>query len=680
MSSTIATHDLSSFILNGRVRYPFEASAFVEAGVIHATDQESVLRSSAYIARSHRVRSWPGDPAPTKNYLGHKADLAYHTVLLPEGASERFTDAETLWNEIEATNVTRDRRSGKIRFKKRSRTAETLIADLPVCAAMTEAQQIELALSFARAQFVAHGAAVELAVHRYRDPIPRSKIERADKRGQATWTHSYMRRFNPPIYAIPSRDALPQTPPTTGPHALRFVENDAEFIVPYGPHAHILRTLQPIRGDKIGRKTELRQLDPPFASTRRKKFENGVRHWRGINTLGEEPVLFRAWRVHQERYYDDHGLAVSVMPPLDIMRRRTKRRTTIGSERAVDPRAFAEIVERCDGAVDLHSLSALAAAAGFAGDMRTVVERLANDSRVIVLGSGLFLSASAPGPAERAAKAVSKAAQLYLETHGRAARPAPWPAFEKAVATAEAGSEEPWPEDLLNACLRKSAQTEARVRASDAPREVRRHADLSLTLLEVVRRTRSTDNELQSTADHPPPAEINKPSPRAQSDAQGLAAGGTDFECAVAREMRRSQSGFDSSDVEPSPIKEPKRNEILVLINGREERRWIDDPIFRACSNMELAAMLQHARREAENDPFRGRTHDRAYRALRRYALMRGMDPENPSRVRIDRELYDTGLGNRFIDFVRMRMQGGLPSGHLTHDARGRGRARSIER
>lgn len=680
MSRTIAPQDLSSFRLDGLTRYPFEASAFIEAGVVHASDQESVLRSSAYIARSRRVRSWPDDPAPTKNYVGHKADLAHHAVLLPEGASERFLDPETLWNEIESTNVTRDRRTRRLRFKQRTRTAETLIADLPVCAAMSERRQIDLAVSFALERFVEHGAAVELAVHRYRDPLLRSKLEQIDERGEATWTHSYMRRFNPPIYDIPSREALPQTPPTTGPHALRFVEDGAEYIIPYGPHVHMLRSLQPIRGEKIGKKTELRLLDPPFASTRQERLENRGREWRGINTRGAEPELFTAWRRHQEAYFRDNALAISIMPPFGVPRGRTKSRRRLSGKCSREQDVLVSAIERSGGTLDLHSLAALAAAAGAAADMQAIIKQLESRRDVVILGSGLVLSARNPGAAEHASKTISKVAQHYLERHGRAEQPTPWSVFETAVANAEADSDDPWPDELLAASLTKSIQTEARVLASDVPPEVRRHAELSLALLKVVRSARAAGLDQLSTADRPqPPPMPKKATMQGQSNEQRATAGGTDIEKAVAREMQRSRSGFDRSDIEPPIHRAPKRGEILVRLNGRETRRRINDPIFTQCSNVELAAMLDNARDEARYDPFRGADHERAYRALSKVAAMRGMNPESPSTVKVDTDLYEPELGKRFIDFKSMKMKGGLPApppGRIDQ----RGRQRDLER
>lgn len=677
MSRAITTLDLSSFRLDGLVRYPFEASGFIEAGVVHATDQESVLRSSAYIARAIRVRTWPDDPAPTKNYVGHKADVAHHAVLLPEGATERLKDPETLWNAIEATNATRDRRTRKNRFKKRARTAETFIADLPVCSALSEAQQIDLAVTFFHERFVQAGLAVELAVHRYRDPIPVSKLKRATEDDSEGLAHAYMRRFTPPIFDIASRHSLPKRPPITGPHALRFIEDGETYLIPYGPHVHALRTLQPILGETIGRKRDFRHLDPPFKSTRRERIENGVWYWNGIDTRGQAPELVAAWRNHQLAYFQKHSLDIEILPPVRVFRRRTKSREALSQSSTWEPEILAGIIARCDGAIDLHSLAALAAAAGVNAEMPEIVARLAAHRDVVCLG-GVFLSAGTPGAPSIAARSCSQVVQRYLEAHGRDFRPTPWEAFERACE--EADADEPWPEGLLASCAAHAAAVERRALARASSSDVRSHIELSLRLIKSAQPQIERDEQAFPVAPKATSPKETARLMRAPTTTRGR--GSSELEDAVAREMRRSEREFDLSEDEPPPLERPKQNEVLVFLNGRLQRCRKADPIFRSCENSELAAMLQHAQREAETDPFRASEHERAYRALRKFAAMRGMNPDAPTQMKIDTALFDFNLGKRFIDHGVGGMRGmGKPfAGRSTAGPERREPTRQLER
>ena len=82
----------------------------------------------------------------------NKSGVVHSEILLPEGAPERFSDRETLWNEVEATEKRKD--------AQLSREVEFSIPR-----EMTQAQGVELARDFAQAEFVERGMIADLNVH-----------------------------------------------------------------------------------------------------------------------------------------------------------------------------------------------------------------------------------------------------------------------------------------------------------------------------------------------------------------------------------------------------------------------------------------------------------------------------------------------------------------------------------
>ncbi|MEA3390708.1 MAG: Ti-type conjugative transfer relaxase TraA [Pseudomonadota bacterium] len=82
----------------------------------------------------------------------NKSGVVHSEILLPEGAPERFSDRERLWNEVEATEKRKD--------AQLSREVEFSIPR-----EMTQAQGVELARDFAQAEFVERGMIADLNVH-----------------------------------------------------------------------------------------------------------------------------------------------------------------------------------------------------------------------------------------------------------------------------------------------------------------------------------------------------------------------------------------------------------------------------------------------------------------------------------------------------------------------------------
>src|SRR3546814_3285256 len=82
----------------------------------------------------------------------NKPGVVHAEILLPEGAPERLSDRERLWNEVEATEKRKD--------AQLSREVEFAIPR-----EMNQQQGIELARDFAQAEFVERGMIADLNVH-----------------------------------------------------------------------------------------------------------------------------------------------------------------------------------------------------------------------------------------------------------------------------------------------------------------------------------------------------------------------------------------------------------------------------------------------------------------------------------------------------------------------------------
>lgn len=87
----------------------------------------------------------------THNYE-RKQNVAFAQIMLPANAPERFTDRETLWNEVEKSET-----------RKNSRLAREIDIALPKSLPLKE--QIKLAQNFVREQFVDQGMIADLCLH-----------------------------------------------------------------------------------------------------------------------------------------------------------------------------------------------------------------------------------------------------------------------------------------------------------------------------------------------------------------------------------------------------------------------------------------------------------------------------------------------------------------------------------
>jgi Ti-type conjugative transfer relaxase TraA len=118
------------------------------AKVIGRSGGRSAIASAAYRA-GERLHD---DKLARDHDYTDKAGIVHRTVMLPEGAPERWADRGTLWNEVEAGEKRRD-----------AQLARDIEISLP--RELGKAEAIRLVEDFVREQFVAGGMVADLNVH-----------------------------------------------------------------------------------------------------------------------------------------------------------------------------------------------------------------------------------------------------------------------------------------------------------------------------------------------------------------------------------------------------------------------------------------------------------------------------------------------------------------------------------
>lgn len=126
------------------------AIEFARVRYIKRSDGGNVCRSSAYNDRSDLLCKRTGE----RFYFAHRDPVLYKTVLLPEGADEKFCDPELLWNEAQAMEKRKD-----------SQEARELLLALPTDVGLTLDDWKAMTEEFVNENFVSKGLAVQVDIH-----------------------------------------------------------------------------------------------------------------------------------------------------------------------------------------------------------------------------------------------------------------------------------------------------------------------------------------------------------------------------------------------------------------------------------------------------------------------------------------------------------------------------------
>ncbi|MBX9706068.1 MAG: MobA/MobL family protein, partial [Gammaproteobacteria bacterium] len=124
------------------------AIAFASVTIHSRSQGYSAVAASAY--RSGTVLR--DERTGETHHYGHRTDVAYSQIMLPEGADDKFLDREYLWNEVERAEKRQD-----------AQLAKDVILALPK--ELNLDQQITLARQFANYHFVSKGLVADVAIH-----------------------------------------------------------------------------------------------------------------------------------------------------------------------------------------------------------------------------------------------------------------------------------------------------------------------------------------------------------------------------------------------------------------------------------------------------------------------------------------------------------------------------------
>lgn len=139
------------------------AICFARQTVVHAEGGSSAVGLAAYVLRAAMTDEIAGRAYNFRRHGGDGHDLVHEEVFLPEGAPPVFADAAALWNGATAAELTVDRKTGEVRYKRGAQLAWHMILAVPKELAVE--QSVALVRRFIGARFGAAGVAVQWALH-----------------------------------------------------------------------------------------------------------------------------------------------------------------------------------------------------------------------------------------------------------------------------------------------------------------------------------------------------------------------------------------------------------------------------------------------------------------------------------------------------------------------------------
>ncbi len=160
------------------------AIAFAHVSIHTRAKGHSAIAGSAYRTGTKLFDARTGQTYDFSN----RHDVAYTTVLLPEGCDSSFEDREFLWNQAELAEKRRD-----------AQVCKDVVLALPK--ELDLVQQIELAKRFAQTHFVEKGLPADIAIHDHGDGNPHAHILISTRRLEKNGFSKYKARDLNPAFA-----------------------------------------------------------------------------------------------------------------------------------------------------------------------------------------------------------------------------------------------------------------------------------------------------------------------------------------------------------------------------------------------------------------------------------------------------------------------------------------------
>lgn len=137
---------------------------FARTHILTRSSGHTVVKAAAYRAGA---RLWDERAGFTADYTHRASEVRHSEVLLPDRADPALLDRERLWSAVEDREDQHSRRAS-------AQLAKDHIIALP--RELSPEQQTELAVAFAREEFVSRGLVVDLAVHDHSEGNPHAHL------------------------------------------------------------------------------------------------------------------------------------------------------------------------------------------------------------------------------------------------------------------------------------------------------------------------------------------------------------------------------------------------------------------------------------------------------------------------------------------------------------------------
>lgn len=160
------------------------AIAFAHVSIHTRAKGHSAIAASSYRSGSKLLDSRTG----LTHDFSNRHDVAYSTILLPEGCDSVFEGREFLWNQAELAEKRRD-----------AQICKDVVLALPKEWGLT--LQIELVKRFAQTHFVENGLPSDIAIHDHGDGNPHAHILISTRRLEKQGFSKYKARDLNPAFA-----------------------------------------------------------------------------------------------------------------------------------------------------------------------------------------------------------------------------------------------------------------------------------------------------------------------------------------------------------------------------------------------------------------------------------------------------------------------------------------------
>ena len=160
------------------------AIAFAHVSIHTRAKGHSAIAASSYRSGTRLLDSRTG----LTHDFSNRHDVAFSTILLPEGCDPAFADREFLWNQVELAEKRRD-----------AQICKDVVLALPKELDLT--LQIELVKRFAQTHFVENGLPADIAIHDHGDGNPHAHILISTRRLEKHGFSKYKARDLNPAFA-----------------------------------------------------------------------------------------------------------------------------------------------------------------------------------------------------------------------------------------------------------------------------------------------------------------------------------------------------------------------------------------------------------------------------------------------------------------------------------------------